>query len=128
MDPLNPELRSKLLASIINKVKGQRGNFLNNNLDELLDLFGPRRCQSDRDRDKPEWGEDEREVKSWPVSPKNEKDYQELLNQPKFKPFGFMENIDQPDNVFAEGKPANPNGKKGKDFSDGWGQTKDTEF
>jgi len=39
-----------------------------------------------------------------------------------------MENIDQPDNVFAEGKPANPNGKKGKDFSDGWGQTKDTEF
>jgi len=44
MDPLNPELRSKLLASIINKVKGQRGNFLNNNLDELLDLFGPRRC------------------------------------------------------------------------------------
>lgn len=33
MDPLNSQLRGKLLNSIIAKVKGQRGNFLNNNLD-----------------------------------------------------------------------------------------------
>jgi hypothetical protein len=91
-------------------------------------MFGPRRCQSDRDRDKPEWGEDEREVKSWPVSPRNEKDYQDLLNQPKFKPFGFMEGLDQPDNVIAESKPADPRGNKGKNFSDGMGQTEDSQF
>jgi len=30
--------------------------------------------------------------------------------------------------VIAEGKPANPLGKAGKDFSDGWGQTRDSEF
>lgn len=72
--PFDPRRREEILKDIINNVKRQGGNFANGDLDKLGDMFGPRKCQSDRDREKPGWGEDERKVKSYPSSPMNEKD------------------------------------------------------
>lgn len=50
------------------------------------------------------------------------------MNGPAFKKFGFMEAIDQPDNVITESKPANPLGNGNKDRADNWGQTAESEF
>ena len=62
--------RAEDIEEIIKKVKSNKSKFLNNKLDELLGIFGDRRCLSMMDH---QFGEDKekdnRELLSWPMSP-----------------------------------------------------------
>ena len=57
------------------QVKGNRDLFLNNKLDELLQDFGGRRCKSMIDFGN-EKEEDDRKVRSFPLTPKSRKEYE----------------------------------------------------
>jgi len=83
---------------------------LNNKLDELLQEFGGRRCKSMIALEN-EKEDDPRMLKTFPLSPRARNEYDE--------PFNFNDYVkEQPDNVYAEGKPANPLGREGKIFVD----------
>ena len=59
--------------------------------------------------------EDPRKIKSFPLSPKTRKEYDEPIS------FDINDRYNQPellDNVYAESKPPNPVGRVGKTFSD----------
>jgi len=87
--------------------------------DKLLELLrrrlmseGLRRAQSDIVHGSKK-EEDDRKVHSWPMSPKE--GYE--------GPFNFADYIGkQPDNVYADSKPADPDAKKGKTYVDFEGQ------
>jgi hypothetical protein len=96
----------------VTNVKGQRGKFLNNNLDALIDSFGSRLCMSERTKQQKENGDDERGgVKSNNVSPSKMMEEAKTgsmvegmnlsnsqINKSsilvQFKPIGFMPEID----------------------------------
>lgn len=62
--------RAEDIEDIIEKVKSNKSKFLNNKLDELLGMFGDRRCLSMMDNQFGEEKEkDNRELLSWPMSP-----------------------------------------------------------
>lgn len=107
------KLREDMLKSIMNQIKGNRDLFLNNKLDELLEQFGNRKCKSMIGLDN-ELEEDEREIRSYPLTPKTKKLYE--------GPFIF-DYLPREDNVYAESKPPNPLGKIGKEYSDAELQT-----
>lgn len=102
------KFKEEMLRKLMNQIKGNRDLFLNNKLDELLEQFGNRRCKSmiglDNDLE-----EDEREVRSFPLTPRTAKLYE--------GPFTF-DYLPREDNVYAESVPANPLGKLGKEYSD----------
>lgn len=85
-------------------------------MDELLSDFGGRKCKSmiafDNEKE-----EDERKVKSFPLTPKSRKEYDGSFS---FGPNDrYNKVVEEPlDNVYAESKPADPIANAGKSYSD----------
>ena len=65
-----------MLKSIMAQVKGNKDLFLNNKLDELLEQFGNRKCKSmiafENEKE-----EDPRYIKTHPMSPRGNNEYDE---------------------------------------------------
>lgn len=98
--------KDELLRQMLSKLRADK--FTKNDPHGLLDKFGGRRCMSMEEFGN-EKEEDPRNIDSYPLTPKRMKDRE--------GPFHF-EKPHQPDNVFAEAKPFDPNYRKGKQFAD----------
>ncbi len=118
-DAFDKKQREDALKSIIATVKGNRGIVVNNSIDDLLEKFGPRRCMSMEDLSRDQ-EEDPRKYWSYPGTPSKYKE-NDGFN------FCADDRYGQPDNVYAEGKPANPVTRNVKQY-DADSQTLDSEF
>ena len=114
------QMRRDMLKKIMQQCKGNtdliNDKNVNNKLDELIQKFRPRRCNSMTAFDK-ELEQDPRETKSEPSDPKPE--WTNGVPQPKAEIL---------DNVYAESKPPDPIANIGKTYTDADTQIMPDEF
>lgn len=95
--------RAEDIEDIIEKVKSNKSKFLNNKLDELLGIFGDRRCLSIVDH---QFGEDkekdQRELLSWPMSPASKSKKFRRMDSIQFTEADVERFLALQDNCYAE--------------------------
>lgn len=103
-DFLDKESREHMMKNLLQNVKTNQDMFLNNKLDDLLNMFGDRRCKSmielgtgwDKE-------DDPRLCITWPLSPRHKEEYDGDYKFTKDDMIGGFE-----DNVYAEAKVKDP--------------------
>lgn len=103
-DFLDKDSREVMMKNLLRNVKTNQDMFLNNKLDDLLNMFGDRRCKSmielgtgwDKE-------DDPRRVITWPLSPSKIAEYDGEYHFTKADMIGGFE-----DNVYAEAKKKDP--------------------
>jgi hypothetical protein len=103
-DFLDKESREVMMKNLLMNVKTNQDKFLNNKLDDLLDMFGDRYCKSmielgtgwDKE-------DDPRKCNTWPLSPSGYAEYDGDYAFTKDDMIGGFE-----DNVYAEAKKKDP--------------------
>jgi hypothetical protein len=100
VEMLNKEQRSEMMKRLIGDVKKNQDLFLNNKLDDLLKMFGDRKCRSAVELSTGwEKVQDPRKIVTWPLTPEHLKEYDPNYKFTKDDMFGCHE-----DNVYAEAK------------------------
>lgn len=93
-----------MMKNLLMNVKTNQDMFLNNKLDDLLDMFGDRKCKSMIELGTG-WAkeEDPRQVITWPLSPRKQIEYDGEYHFTKDDMIGGYE-----DNVYADCKIPDP--------------------
>jgi len=100
LEMMDKDQRSLMMKNLLGNVKKNQGFFLNNKLDDLLALFGDRKCKSCIELSTG-WDkvQDPRKIVTWPLTPDRIKEYDEDYKFTKDDMFGNHD-----DNVYAEAK------------------------
>ena len=103
-DFLDKESREVMMKNLLRNVKTNQDMFLNNKLDDLLNMFGDRRCKSMIELGTG-WDQedDPRECITWPLTPSKREIYSGEYHFTKDDMIGGFE-----DNVYAEAKIKDP--------------------